>query len=250
MPVVPTTRPVLGIRFFVGTPGQAVEQMHRNGGLLVAPAGVIFGLLQHDASYRSAVVGADCALADSGLMVLLWRTLRGGRITRISGLRYLQSLCVSLAGSRSRRSLWVVPNAEAKRRAESWLREAGVAAAPEIYIAPMYQQLVADPELLALAESQRPDDIIIGVGAGPQEKLGAYLRDYASHRPAIHCIGGALGVLTGHQRAIPNWADRLYLGWLFRLVAQPRVFIPRLARAWRLPWLIARYGEKLPPARS
>jgi hypothetical protein len=33
------------------------------------------------------------------------------------------------------------------------------------------------------------------------------------------------------------------------LVAQPQVFIPRLSRALELPWLIWKYGEKLPPMR-
>src|ERR1700730_16155779 len=99
-------------------------------------------------------------------------------------------------------------------------------------------------------EKRRPAHIIIAIGNGPQEKLGHYLRDHLSYRPAIHCIGAALGFLTGDQITIPNWADRLYLGWLFRLIAQPRVFIPRLTRALKLPWLIFRYGSALPRPES
>jgi hypothetical protein len=34
----------------------------------------------------------DVAIPDSGAMVLLWRILRGQKITRISGLKYLQRL--------------------------------------------------------------------------------------------------------------------------------------------------------------
>ena len=34
--------------------------------------------------------------------------------------------------------------------------------------------------------------------------------------PAIHCIGAALGFLTGDQVRIPHWADQWILGWLFR----------------------------------
>jgi UDP-N-acetyl-D-mannosaminuronic acid transferase (WecB/TagA/CpsF family) len=91
---------------------------------------------------------------------------------------------------------------------------------------------------------------MIAIGSGPQEKLGYYLRENLSYRPAIHCIGAALGFITGDQAAIPGWADRLYLGWLWRLIAQPTVFIPRLSRALELPWLIWKYGENLPVARS
>src|ERR1043166_6259267 len=103
---------------------------------------------------------------------------------------------------------------------------------------------------LSLLEQNRPAHIIIAIGSGAQEKLGFYLRENSSYRPAIHSIGAALGFITGDQRVIPDWADRFFLGWLWRLVAQPSIFIPRLSRALELPWLIWKYGEKLPPMRA
>jgi hypothetical protein len=45
-------------------------------------------------------------------------------------------------------------------------------------------------------------------------------------------------------------ADLLYLGWLWRLVAEPHRFIPRLTCGLELPWLIAKYGENLPSMRA
>ncbi len=92
--------------------------------------------------------------------------------------------------------------------------------------------------------------MVIAIKGGPQEKLGVYLRDHLSVRPAIHCIGAAIGFLTGDQVAIPDWADRLYLGWLLRLFSQPRIFIPRLARAAAVPWMIARWRSEMPPLRA
>ncbi|HEY4283867.1 MAG TPA: WecB/TagA/CpsF family glycosyltransferase, partial [Chthoniobacterales bacterium] len=80
--------------------------------------------------------------------------------------------------------------------------------------------------------------------------LGIHLRNNLPYRPAIHCIGAALGFLTGDQVSIPPWADRLYLGWVFRLFAQPRIFIPRLTRSAVLPWLIARNGTELPALKT
>ena len=119
------------------------------------------------------------------------------------------------------------------------------------YIAPRYGSAsVEDRELLAKIETQRPEHIVLGIGSGPQEKLGQFLRDQLSYRPAIHCLGAALGFLTGDQIKIPGWADRLYLGWLLRLFAQPHIFIPRLTRALELPRLIIKYGEKLPPLEA
>jgi hypothetical protein len=42
------------------------------------------------------------------------------------------------------------------------------------------------------------------------------------------------------------WADRFYLGWLLRLLRQPRVFAPRYFSGLKLARLIARYRDKLP----
>jgi hypothetical protein len=66
------------------------------------------------------------------------------------------------------------------------------------------------------------------------------------YRPGIHCIGAAIGFLSGEQVNIPPWADYFYLGWLFRSLSEPAKFIPRYWRAKRLVWLMIRYGAKAP----
>lgn len=248
---MPATEQILGIRFFNGDVDEAVEWMLRHGGFLVAPSGTCFARLHHDAPYREAVVRADVAIPDSGAMVLLWRLLRGQRIKRISGLKYLQHLTARLFKEQRRGVLWVLPNERAREKTAHWLRANRFPFADvDLYVAPRYDTLVEDHDLLARIESHKAQQIIIGIGSGPQEKLGRFLRDHLSYRPAIHCIGAALGFLTGDQIAIPRWADRSYLGWLFRLIAQPHIFIPRLPRALALPFLMIRYGENLPPLES
>jgi len=132
-----------------------------------------------------------------------------------------------------------------------WLRANQFPSADvDLYIAPRYGATIQDRELLATIDHRRPAHVVIGIGSGPQEKLGHFLRHHLSYRPAIHCLGAALGFLTGDQIKIPGWADRFYLGWLLRLFAQPHIFIPRLTRVLELPWLIIKYGEKLPPLEA
>jgi UDP-N-acetyl-D-mannosaminuronic acid transferase (WecB/TagA/CpsF family) len=118
------------------------------------------------------------------------------------------------------------------------------------YVAPRYQGSLKDATLLALVQKLHPAHIFIAVGGGNQDKLGRYLKENVNYRPAIHCIGAALGFLTGDQIAIPEWADRFYLGWLLRMLAQPRVFIPRLWAVRELPWMMLRYRDNLPPLRK
>lgn len=242
---------ILGIHFFDGTAASAVDAALDRAGLIVAPSGSCFARLTEDEVYKNAMIQADLVLPDSGFMVLLWRILRGRRLTRISGLTYLKELLGRPALRPSGAALWILPNEEARQKALPWLQSHGFATtAADCYIAPIYGPRVEDSSLLARIESAQPRHIVIGLSGGVQEKLGFYLREHAGYRPVIHCIGAALGFVTGYQISIPNWADRMYLGWLLRLISNPRRFLPRSMIALALPWLILKYGEKLPGQKS
>ena len=246
-----STCQILGIRFFNGDVDEAVAFMHRHGGYLVAPSGTCFTRLREDEPYRRAMLSADLAIADSGLMVGLWRLLRRQNVQRISGFKYLRHLLRNLKSAGKREVFWVLPSEPARQNLLDWSRREAFSINKEnCYVARRYGSDVDDRDLLAMIEQQHAADVIIAIGSSAQEKLGFYLRENLSYRPAIHCTGAALGFITGDQKPIPDWADRLFLGWLWRLLAQPRVFIPRLSRALELPWLIWKYGERLPVARG
>ena len=224
-----STCQILGIQFFNGDVDDAVQSMIRRGGFLIAPSGTCFARLREDEWYRRAVLSADLAIADSGLMVLLCRLFRRESLQRISGLKYLKHLLATLKGGGTGEVFWIVPSGRARQKLLDWSqREFFSIKMENSYVAPRYGSEVEDRDLVALIDQHRPAHVIIAIGSGAQEKLGYYLRENLSYRPAIHCIGAALGFITGDQGAIPEWADRFYLGWLWRLVAQPRIFIPRL----------------------
>jgi exopolysaccharide biosynthesis WecB/TagA/CpsF family protein len=246
-----SSRQILGIQFFNGDVNEAVALVSQHGGLLVAPSGTCFARLREDELYRRAVLSADLTIADSGLMVMLWCLLHRENVERISGLNYLKHLLDKLKGEGIREVFWVLPSEGAEQKLIDWSHhETSPIKRENCYVAPRYDLKVEDRKLLELVKQNRPAHVIIAIGSGAQEKLGFYLRENLSYRPAIHCIGAALGFITGDQAAIPDWADRFYLGWLCRLLAQPRTFIPRLIRGFELPWLIACYGNALPPLRS
>ncbi len=239
---------ILGIPFFDGSARAAVERLCRSGGYVVAPAAPALVKVQHDLQYRRALLEADLAIADSGFMVLLFRILHGLKVTRISGLIYLKALLHGPHLRESGGAFWVLPSKIANRKASQWLSGQNFQIwAANFYVAPRYGTEVADARLIALLDAQRPAHVVVAIGGGTQEKLGLFLRENLSYRPAIHCIGAALGFLTGDQRPIPMWADRFYLGWLLRLLRQPRVFGPRYLSVLKLPLMIARHGSELPP---
>src|ERR1700730_1508366 len=242
-----STEQILGINFFNGTVDEAVDVMSRNGGLLVVPAAPALVKLESDEGYRRALVAADMAIADSGAMVLLWRILTGRRVERISGLKFLKHLVARLASRSDERVLWIVPSEVAHERTIAWLRSVNLTGTADSYVAPRYGEEVRDDALVSKIDIHPPAHVVVGIGGGVQEKLGLFLKENLRARPAIHCIGAALGFLTGDQPPIPMWVDRFYLGWLLRLLRQPRVFGPRYLSAFKLPALIFRYRESLPP---
>jgi N-acetylglucosaminyldiphosphoundecaprenol N-acetyl-beta-D-mannosaminyltransferase len=251
---------ILGLDFFDGSPSQAVDRAFKRGGLIVAPSGTCFRRLQHDETYRDAMLHADLVLPDSGFMVLLWRILRGKRLCRISGLAYLKELLGRDEFRQEKSVLWVAPNESAKTQILGWLQTHGFSTtADDVYVAPIYGARVEDNVLLDQIQAGRAAHVVIALSGGVQEKLGFYLRERCAFptdlrdrkdRLAIHCIGGALGFVTGYQVAIPNWADRLYLGWLIRLLANPRKFAPRALSAFALPGLVMKYGDQMPAQKA
>jgi UDP-N-acetyl-D-mannosaminuronic acid transferase (WecB/TagA/CpsF family) len=133
------------------------------------------------------------------------------------------------------------------KRNLTWLAEQGVVVPKScIYMAPMYGAEISDAPLLELLERLRPQHVIVTVGGGTQERLGLYLKRNLSYLPAIHCIGAAIAFLSGDQVKIPVWADKNYLGWLYRSISEPRRYVPRYWEARKLLMMLFRYRERLP----
>ena len=250
LPGPPLYHRILGIDFFDGSAQAAIANM-RDGGLLVVPAAPALKDLDRNPNYREALLNADLAIADSAFMVLIWNRLQGRNLRRLSGLEYLRELLleddVRLPGN----TLWVMASPGSARLNLEWLSEQGITVPRDnVYMAPLYGAEIHDAALLERIDRIRPQHIIVTIGGGTQERLGLYLKRNLSYRPAIHCIGAAIAFLSGDQVHIPVWADRLYLGWLFRSLSDPRRYIPRYWDARKLLTLVLRHGADLPALKT
>jgi N-acetylglucosaminyldiphosphoundecaprenol N-acetyl-beta-D-mannosaminyltransferase len=242
-------RKILGVSFSIGTASDLVRLSLR-GGLVVVPSAPVLVDARKSSTLRQALEHADLAVPDSGLMILLWRLLSSERLERVSGLEYLKTLLALPELKGSEEVLWVMPSAESLSRNLAWLAANGFPSDQEqCYIAPHYGiGELYDESLLIKVKKRRPRHVIIALGGGVQERLGWFLRNELGsvnppYQPGIHCIGAAIGFLTGDQVRIPVWADYLYLGWLVRCISSPRRFVPRYWRALRLIPLMLRYRE-------
>jgi UDP-N-acetyl-D-mannosaminuronic acid transferase (WecB/TagA/CpsF family) len=234
------------VDFFLGTAQQAVDRMS-SGGLLVVPAAPALKDIETNAGYREALLKADLAITDSAFMVLSWNYLQKDSIQRLSGLEYLRELLGRDDVRRPGGCLWIMAGTASAERNLAWLSGQGMDVPPEfIYIAPMHGEQISDPPLIALIERLHPRHVIVTIGGGNQERLGLYLKLNLSYLPGIHCIGAAIAFLSGDQVNIPVWADKYYLGWLFRSLSQPRRYVPRYWNARKLFVLIHRYRHHRP----
>jgi N-acetylglucosaminyldiphosphoundecaprenol N-acetyl-beta-D-mannosaminyltransferase len=249
--VVPTVQ-ILGVPIACLTIDEAVERA-LGGGLVLAPSGPGLCDLERDPDYRDALLGSDVNLTDSGLVILVEALRSRRKLPRASGLGYIEALLARPEVRRAGGTFWVMPSTEATSRNVAWLRSQGVEVTEDdCYVAPMYARRgrVEDRALAELLDERRPDHVVICVGSGPQEKLGLFLKRELSYGPGIHCLGAAIGFLSGEQASIPAWADRAYLGWFLRCIDDPRTFVPRYLKAFRLVYLLARYGATPPPIVS
>ncbi len=239
-------RQILGIRFFVGNADEAVARMSA-GGLLVVPAAPALKNITDDPAYRHALQSADLVITDSAFMVLIWNHLKRDSIRRVSGLKYLSALLRQPEFHRQGKCFWIMASEGSARRNSAWLRRQGVVLSDsDRYIAPLYGKTLDDPALLRLIDERRPRHVVVTIGGGTQERLGLYLKEKLNCMPAIHCVGAAIAFLSGDQVQIPRWADRMYLGWLFRVVSNPPRYMPRYWDARKLYALMKKYGSSLP----
>jgi N-acetylglucosaminyldiphosphoundecaprenol N-acetyl-beta-D-mannosaminyltransferase len=262
------TRIFLGIRFWTGGVQELLRGADEAGGLFTVPSAPSLAQMRRDAALAAAYRASDWAVVDGGYVAVVLQLVFRRNFPRISGLQILQRLTGEVAEQvvplQARRVLWVVPSEEERTRIDDYLNAQGFPAGNRAwYLAPFYRT-EADFEDEALARQVagfRPDWIVLCIGGGRQEKLGWYLRRQgmaASHEgvanppadrangPVILCTGGAIAFLTGGQASIPTWADRLYLGWLFRVCQSPYTFLPRYWHAgWEFPRLLWDHRNRL-----
>jgi UDP-N-acetyl-D-mannosaminuronic acid transferase (WecB/TagA/CpsF family) len=239
---------ILGIKFFTGCTSEAVDRM-RSGGLLVVPSAPVLKDMETNSSCREALLNADLAITDSAFMVLIWNVIGANPIRRVSGLAYLREFLRRDETNQAGATFWIMAGPASAQKNAQWLNSRGIAVTPDdMYIAPMYRGEIKDLELLQRLRERRPKNIVVTIGGGTQEPLGLYLKRNLDFSPAIHCIGAAIAFLSGDQVHIPEWADHMYLGWLFRCLSHPKRYVTRYWSARKLLPLMLRYRQLLPPS--
>ena len=218
-----------GIKFYNYSFTKIVSKINK-GGLLVAPAASALAIIDDNKKYYEALKKSDIAIFDSGFFCILLRVFKGFKIDKFSGYLFLKKFLNS-DFKKKNKFLTIDPTAIDSKLNKSYLRSKNINNVKS-YIAPQYNQNnIHDKNLIKLIKKYKPKYIIINIGGEVQEILGLIIKNNINFKTSIICTGAAMAFLTKRQAPINDVIDYLYLGWLVRIVFNPRKSLIRTLRS-------------------
>ena len=224
---------ILGVAFDALTLGEAEERADAllcsgAGGYIVTANPEIVLRCREDAAYAAAVNGAKLVLADGVGDLCAARILGTPLPGRVAGADLVPRLLARLAERGGSVFLYGARPGVAERAGESLQ-----SACPGLRIAGTENGYISDETaLLEALEREKPDLLLLGLGA-PRQEL--WLAENRQRTPAVMIgVGGLLDVFAGDIPRAPEAWQRLGLEWLYRLLREPR----RFKRVIRLPKIL------------
>ena len=80
----------------------------------------------------------------------------------------------------------------------------------------------------------KPRYILINLGGETQEILALYIKEKVDYKVSILCTGAAIAFLTKRQAPINDIIDKYYLGWLIRILYNPKKYFVRIISSLKL----------------
>lgn len=228
---------ILGVRVDHLTMAEAVARCQAMIGAgtphrVVTPNGEIIWAAQSDAELRAMLNGSDLNVADGASVVLASRWLGKPLPERVAGADLVEALLrsapyrVYLLGA--------TPDsvAAAAQRLPDLFPGTTVVGYHDGYFKP-----ADEPGLVAEIRAAAPDILLVGMGAGKQERFLA-AHQAATGAPLGVGIGGVIDVWAGRSQRAPLWMRKLNLEWAYRIVRFGRYSrsLPSLARFLWAVW--------------
>ena len=224
---------ILGVAFDALTLGEAEERADAllrsgAGGYIVTANPEIVLRCREDAAYAAAVNGAELVLADGVGDLCAARILGTPLPGRVAGSDLVPRLLARLAERGGSVFLYGARPGVAERAGESLQ-----SACPGLRIAGTENGYISDETaLLEALEREKPDLLLLGLGA-PRQEL--WMAENRQRTPAVMIgVGGLLDVFAGDIPRAPEAWQRLGLEWLYRLLRELR----RFKRVIRLPKIL------------
>lgn len=209
-------------------------------GLFTFPSGPGLATLEKNKNYLIALRNSDYVFFDSGFFVILLKYLKGISIKKFSGYLFFKLFINYLKKNKDLKILSVDPSFSSLNQNYDFFVKIGLKKKNILnYISPRYNSTnIKDKNLLKIINEFKPNYVLINIGGGIQEILGHNLKKKIKIKTSIICTGAAISYFTGEQAPISNIVDKLYLGWLVRIIFKPSIFIIRYFKAFKLFMLV------------
>jgi N-acetylglucosaminyldiphosphoundecaprenol N-acetyl-beta-D-mannosaminyltransferase len=233
---------------------EAVARVHemireRNGvcRYVVTPNVQHVVMLEHHEGLRRAYQDAALVLPDGMPVILASRLLGRGLPQRVTGADLVLELFASAPAKRGLRVFLLGAGPGVAQRAAERI----TARWPAVDVAGTYSppfgfehDPVENAAILEQVASNRPDVLVVGLGAPKQELWVHAHRDKLDAAVAL-CVGATIDFLAGNKRRAPRWMRQSGLEWLHRAATEPRRLLWRYAHdAWHFPRLMRREWKR------
>ena len=217
-----------GIKFYNFEFERIMKKINR-GGYLVAPAASALTNLDKNNLYHTSLKKSDIAIFDSGFFCILLRFFKKKKIKKFSGYLFLKKF-FNLSFKKNIKFFLVDPSKTDSYVNGKYLKSKKIHNFKS-YIAPFYKDKIEDKLLLKKINKYKPNYVLINLGGEVQEILAMYIKQNTKYKVAIFCTGAAIAFLTKRQAPINEFVDKLYMGWILRLIYNPRRHLLRTIKS-------------------
>ena len=224
----------LGIKFYNVDYQYVLDILLKGGKYLVIPAAYALARSYYFKKELKALQKSDIAIFDSGFFCFCLKFIKNINVNKFSGYKFL-NFFLNDARIKNIKILSLDPSIEDLKYNKKYLQIKKFKFVKN-YVCPMYsdKEAIADKKLIKLINEYKPKFIISNIAGGKQESLALYIKQNASANSSVICSGAALAFLTGRQAPITNFIDKHYLGWLIRLVYNPKLYFSRIRFSFKL----------------
>jgi N-acetylglucosaminyldiphosphoundecaprenol N-acetyl-beta-D-mannosaminyltransferase len=200
------------------------------GGYLVAPAASALVEIKKNNDYHQALMNSKCAIFDSGFFCILLRLFLIYKPKKFSGFLFLKKFLALKKIKKKKILLINSTNYQSEKNSE--LMSANNFKKFFLYTAPFYEEdKIYDLKLINYINKYKPRYILINIGGLKQEPLAFFINQRIKFRTSTFCLGGAIDFVTGIQSPINEFVDKMYLGWLIRIIYNPKIFFIRVLKS-------------------
>lgn len=193
------------------------------------------------------LIGTSQIITPDGISIV-WATkkFKDPVPERITGIDLMDRLCREAAANNWRVYLLGGAPHIAEKAAENLQKKY-----PGLLVAGTHDGYFSEdetPELVRQIKEEKTDLLFVGMGA-PKQEFWIRRNMWLSGAKVSMGVGGSFDVFSGTKKRAPQWAIRMHLEWLYRLVKEPS----RLKRQLILPkfvWLVLKESAKVPAPKK